>query len=181
MAKLKLFDSAFLDIVISRLSQQIIENHDNFTESVILGMQPRGVLFANRIKNRIQEITGIEIEVGKLDITFYRDDFRHRAEPLKANETYVPFSLEGKKVLLIDDVLYTGRTVRAALDAMLAFGRPSKVELVTLIDRKYSRDLPIEATYVGKSVNTIQSQRVIVEWKEQGFESDTIWLASEIE
>lgn len=181
MSKLKLFDSSLLDVVISRMSQQIIENHDDFTNSVIIGIQPRGTFFAQRIKKRIEEITGLSILFGKLDITFFRDDFRHHSKPLKASETDITFSIEGKKVILIDDVLYRGRTIRAALDAMLSFGRPSSVELATLIDRKYSRELPIEATYVGKSVNTIQSQRVVVEWREQGFPEDTIWLVSEQE
>lgn len=179
MSRLKLFDSSLLDVVISRMSQQIIENHDDFAHSVILGIQPRGTLFAHRIKMRIEQITGFTLQLGKLDITFFRDDFRHRPEPLKPSETDILFSLENKNVILIDDVLYRGRTIRAALDAMLAFGRPSSVELAILIDRKYSRELPIEATYVGKSVNTIQSQRVVVEWREQGFPEDTIWLVSE--
>ena len=119
-----------------------------------------------------------EISLGYLDTTFYRDDFRRRDTPIRANATKVPFIIEDKKVVLIDDVLYTGRTVRAALDAMIAFGRPQKVELLTLVNRKYSRDLPIEADYIGRNVHTTLSQRVLVEWKEQGAENDNIWLVN---
>jgi pyrimidine operon attenuation protein/uracil phosphoribosyltransferase len=111
-----------------------------------------------------------------LDITFFRDDFRRREKPLSANTTKIDFLIEGKKVVLIDDVLYTGRTVRAALDAMLAFGRPESVDCLVLIDRKYTRNLPIEANYIGKAVHTLEKQRVKVELREQGFEQDSVWL-----
>ncbi len=147
-----------------------------FEDTVILGMQPRGIFLAERIKGRLETILNKDISLGYLDTTFYRDDFRRRDAPLRANATKVPFIIEDKKVVLIDDVLYTGRTVRAALDAMIAFGRPQKVELLTLVNRKYSRDLPIEADYVGRNVHTTLSQRVLVEWKEQGAENDNIWL-----
>ena len=176
MQKRLIFDSHQLAITISRLSQQLIENHGFFESSVILGMQPRGIYLAERIKARLEEILGKEIDLGYLDTTFYRDDFRRKGAPIKANATKVPFIIEDKKVILIDDVLYTGRTVRAALDAMIAFGRPRKVELLTLVNRKYSRDLPIEADYIGRDVHTTESQRVLVEWKEQGVENDNIWL-----
>lgn len=179
MAKIKLLDTHRLDVVLSRLAQQLVENHNDFADSVILGMQPRGVFLASRICQRIEELEGIKVPIGKLDTTFYRDDFRRRDAPLSPNATHVPFIIEEKKVILIDDVLFTGRTVRAAISAMLAFGRPKKVEFLTLIDRKYSRDLPVEPNYTGLSVNTIQSQRVVVEWKEQGFEEDTIWLVNQ--
>lgn len=178
MQKRLILDRLQLDITISRLCQQLIENHDHFTDSVILGMQPRGIFLAERINNKLKEITGIKIPIGYLDATFYRDDFRRRETPLKANATKIPFLIENKKVILIDDVLYTGRSVRAALDAMNAFGRPAKVELLVLIDRKYTRDLPVEANYIGKHVNSIQSQRVLVEWTEQGYEQDHIWLVN---
>ena len=141
-----------------------------------MGLQPRGVLLAKLIQKRIKYLTSIDLPVGFLDTTFHRDDFRRRDIPKKANTTNVDFIVEGKKVVLVDDVLYTGRSVRAALDAMLAFGRPSKVELLTLVNRKYSRDLPIEPDYVGRNVNTIASQRVQVDWKEQGAQKDCVWL-----
>jgi pyrimidine operon attenuation protein/uracil phosphoribosyltransferase len=176
MQKRLILDSRLLDIMLSRLCQQLIENHHIFEESVMLGLQPRGVFLAERIRQRIQELAQIKVPLGYLDATFYRDDFRRRETPLKPNTTRVPFIIEDHKVILIDDVLFTGRTVRAALDAMNAFGRPRKVELLVLIDRKYSRDLPIEPNYVGKHVNAILSQRILVEWKEQGAKEDNIWL-----
>jgi len=154
----------------------LIENHGSFDESVILGMQPRGIYLAKRIKANLEEILNKEINLGYLDATFHRDDFRRRESPLKANATYIPFIIEDKKVILVDDVLFTGRTVRAAMDAMISFGRPKKVELLVLINRKYTRDLPIEPDYVGRNVNTIESQRVLVEWKEQNKPDDNIWL-----
>ncbi len=116
--------------------------------------------------------------MGFLDITFYRDDFRRRDIPLEANTTSVPFIIENQKVILVDDVLYTGRSVRAALDAMIAFGRPSKVELLVLVNRRYSRDLPIQADYTGLSVNTMPSQRVLVEWENHGAKKDNVWLVN---
>ncbi|MCG8318329.1 MAG: bifunctional pyr operon transcriptional regulator/uracil phosphoribosyltransferase PyrR [Cytophagales bacterium] len=176
MQKRLLLDAKLLDITISRLCQQLIENHGGFEETVILGLQPRGIFVAERIKTKLESLLQHEIQTGKLDTTFYRDDFRRRETPLKANTTHVPFIVENKKVVLIDDVLFTGRTVRAALDAMTAFGRPSKVELLVLIDRTYSRDIPIQPQYVGKYVNTLFSQKVLVELKEQGKKKDNIWL-----
>jgi pyrimidine operon attenuation protein/uracil phosphoribosyltransferase len=176
MQKRRLLDSQQLEITLSRLSQQLIENHDTFENSVMLGLQPRGIFLAERLKQRIHLMNNTEVPLGYLDATFYRDDFRRRETPLKPNATHVPFVIEAKNVILIDDVLFTGRTVRAALDAMTAFGRPRKVELLTLIDRKYSRDLPIEPNYVGKHVDSIFSQRVLVQWKEQGNTEDSIWL-----
>ena len=176
MQKRLILDSRQLEITLSRLSQQLIENHDDFQESVMLGLQPRGIFLAERLKQRIRQMASTEVSLGYLDATFYRDDFRRRETPLKPNATNVPFIIEDKNVILIDDVLFTGRTVRAALDAMTAFGRPRKVELLTLIDRKYSRDLPIEPKYVGKHVDSIFSQRVLVQWKEQGNSDDSIWL-----
>jgi pyrimidine operon attenuation protein/uracil phosphoribosyltransferase len=176
MQKRILFNSQLLDITINRLCQQLIENHNDFGQTVMLGMQPRGVFLAERIRQNLLSLTGKEVPTGQLDTTFFRDDFRRRESPLTPNTTNVPFIIEEKKVVLIDDVLFTGRTVRAALDAMIAFGRPKKVELLVLVDRKYSRELPIEAFYVGRQVNTILSQRVLVEWKEQGAAEDAIWL-----
>ncbi|WP_461488196.1 phosphoribosyltransferase family protein, partial [Pontibacter sp. HJ8] len=101
--------------------------------------------------------------------------------PLAANATHIDFLIEGKKVILVDDVLYTGRSVRAAMDAMISFGRPANVELLVLVDRLYSRHLPVEATYVGRRVNSLQSQRVLVEWKGQETQEDNIWLVTKNE
>jgi pyrimidine operon attenuation protein/uracil phosphoribosyltransferase len=179
MEKLLLLSGKLLDITISRLCQELIENHDDFKQTVLVGMQPRGKFFADKIQQRLQSIANIHVPIGYLDVTFYRDDFRRRESPLKANATYMPFVIEDKKVVLIDDVLYTGRTIRSALSALAEFGRPSNIELLILIDRLYSRDLPIQPDYVGRSVNTIQSQRVQVEWAAQGATEDTIYLCSQ--
>ncbi len=180
MAKIHLYSKQRIDITLSRLSQQLAENHGNFADSVLLGLQPRGIFLAERLRSRLQALEGEELPLGYIDPTFYRDDFRRgEAGPLRPNATKVPFLLENKRVVLIDDVFYTGRTVRAAISAMLAFGRPAKIELLVLVDRKYSRHLPIEPDYIGRSVNTIQSQRVIVEWQEQGFPEDNIWLVNQ--
>lgn len=181
MQKRLLLSSQHLNITISRLCHQLVENHDDFKDTVILGMQPRGIFLAERIKSELEEILKSEVKLGYLDTTFYRDDFRRRHEPLKPSETKVPFVIEDKKVILIDDVLYTGRTVRAAMDAMIAFGRPAKVELLILIDRMYSRDIPVEPNYVGRRVNTIQTQRVLVELKKQGEKEDNIWLIDNLD
>lgn len=170
-----ILSSPLLEIMISRLCQQLLENHQDFSDSVLLGLQPRGIYFAERVAHELRQITGSNIPLGYLDATFYRDDFRHR-EPLKANATKINFVIEDKKVILIDDVLATGRMVRAALDAMQAFGRPRKVELLVLIDRQYNREIPVEPDYTGMKVNTLDSQRVLVEWKEQGYDADRIWL-----
>ena len=171
-----ILSSPLLEIMTSRLCQQLIENHQDFSNSVVMGLQPRGIHFAERIISELREITGKDIPLGHLDATFYRDDFRRRDSPLLPNKTNVPFLIEGKRVILIDDVLASGRMVRAALDAMTAFGRPKKVELLVLIDRRYNRELPIEPDYVGMKVSTLESQRVQVEWKEQGFNADHIWM-----
>lgn len=180
MQRKLILDTQLLNITVDRLCQQLIENHGNFEETVIIGLQPRGIYLADMIHSRLKEWIDekAELNLGYLDTTFHRDDFRRRDTPVKANETKVPFLIEGKKVVLIDDVLYTGRSVRAALDAMIAFGRPSKVELLVLVNRVYTRDLPIAPDYVGTDVNTIDSQKVTVELKAQGFKNDKIWLTN---
>jgi pyrimidine operon attenuation protein / uracil phosphoribosyltransferase len=161
-------------ITINRLCHQLIEVHDDFSESVIIGLQPRGVFMARRVRKTLQHILGKEnIQLGELDVTFYRDDFRKK--DLVPNRTSIDFIIEDKNVIMVDDVLYTGRTIRAGLDAMMAFGRPKDVELLVLIDRRFSRNLPIQAKYSGKVVDTIASEKVMVEWKETGGE-DHVWL-----
>ncbi|MFY0627503.1 MAG: bifunctional pyr operon transcriptional regulator/uracil phosphoribosyltransferase PyrR [Reichenbachiella sp.] len=176
MQKRLLLNQNHLSITISRLCHQLIENHNNFEDTVLLGLQPRGIYVAERIKSALKKEGGVDVPLGYLDITFYRDDFRRRDELLSPNETKIPFIIENKRVVLIDDVLHTGRTVKSALDAMNAFGRPKEVEFLTLIDRIYNRHIPIEASYVGKYVNTVLSQKVLVELTEQGKKEDSIWL-----
>ncbi|MFN3782360.1 MAG: bifunctional pyr operon transcriptional regulator/uracil phosphoribosyltransferase PyrR [Spirosomataceae bacterium] len=167
---------SLIDITIQRLCQELIENHGDFTDTVLLGLQPRGTYLADRINEKLVGILHKQIPLGYIDATFYRDDFRRRASPLTPNATKVPFIIENKQVILIDDVISSGRMVRAAMDAMQAFGRPSRVELLCLIDRKYNRDIPIQPDYIGQKVNTLDSQLVSVEWKVQGYEDDAIWI-----
>lgn len=161
-----ILNSKHFELTIKRLCYQLIETHNDFSDTVLIGLQPRGVNVVTRLKNELETILGKEVLCGNLDITFYRDDFRRTEKPLIPSVTNIDFVIEGKKVVLVDDVLYTGRTIRSGLDAMLAFGRPSKVELLVLIDRRFRRDLPIQADYVGQTVDTLVSERVSVEWKE---------------
>jgi len=155
-----------LALTVKRLAHQILENNATLQDTVVIGLQPRGIFLSDRIVNELRSlVTSGNIEYGKLDITFYRDDVRKSLH--LANSTDIPFSLENKHVILIDDVLYTGRTIRAALDALLAFGRPSKVSLCVLIDRRFSRELPIQPDFTGKTIDTIISQKVKVCWKER--------------
>lgn len=174
-----ILNSKSFDLTIKRLCFQLIENHDDFSDSVIIGLQPRGVYLANRIKKELEGIIpNIQIPLGKLDVTFFRDDFRRRSEVLIPNATQIDFIIEAKRVILIDDVLYTGRTIRSGMDAMLAFGRPKKVELLVLIDRRFSRDLPVQANYVGATIDSIVSDKVKVEWKEIEGEDQVILFNS---
>ncbi|TDO23618.1 bifunctional pyr operon transcriptional regulator/uracil phosphoribosyltransferase PyrR [Sediminibacterium goheungense] len=155
-----------LSLTVKRLAHQILENNASLQDTVVIGLQPRGIFLSDRIVTELETlVTGGKIAYGKLDITFYRDDVRKSLHI--ANSTDIPFSLENKHVILIDDVLYTGRTIRAALDALLAFGRPSKVSLCVLIDRRFSRELPIQPDFTGKTIDTIISQKVKVCWKER--------------
>jgi pyrimidine operon attenuation protein/uracil phosphoribosyltransferase len=178
MQRKLILDSDLLDLTLNRLCHQILENHGDFKDTVILGLQPRGIHLASLLHEKLEALTAETIPLGFLDATFYRDDFRRRQEPARASETRVPFSLEEKKVVLVDDVLYTGRTVRAALDAMISFGRPSRVELVVLVDRRYSRHLPIAPDYVGTTVNTLDTQQVLVELTSSGKKKNKIWLVN---
>ena len=155
-----------LRITIQRLANQLLENHLELENTVLIGIQPRGIYFSDRIVQQLSTLVApASIHYGKLDITFYRDDVRTGLHEL--NKTDIPFSIENKNVILIDDVLWTGRTIRAALDALLDFGRPAKVELCVLIDRRFTRQLPIQADYVGRTIDTIITQKVKVYWKEK--------------
>lgn len=161
-----ILDNKKLQLTIKRLCYQLIENHHDFSNSVILGLQPRGIFMAERIHRELEQILGKKVLLGRLDVTFFRDDFRRQDTPLIPNATRIDFTIENKRVILIDDVLYTGRTIRSGLDAMLAYGRPENVELMVLVDRRYSRHLPVEANYIGTEVDSISEERVKVEWKE---------------
>ena len=155
-----------MSLAIKRLANQILENHVQMKNTVIIGIQPRGIFLSDRIVRAIRaELGDISFFYGKLDITFYRDDLRKELHV--PNQTDISFSIEGTNVILVDDVLYTGRTIRAALDALMDFGRPEKVELLALIDRRYSRELPIQPDYTGRIIDSIVSQKVKVLWSEK--------------
>lgn len=159
-----ILDSYQLNLTLKRLAHQLIENHYPFTDTCFIGMQPRGLQVSDKIVQYIRELyPDMVLSYGKLDITFYRDDLRSSLHV--PTITDIPFSIEGKKIVLIDDVLYTGRTIRAAMDALIDYGRPAKVELMILIDRKFNRQLPIQPDYVGKSVDSIITQKVKVIWE----------------
>lgn len=160
-------------LTVKRLAHQMLENNAELENTVLIGLQPRGIYLSDRI---VAELEGIlpekKLHYGKLDITFYRDDVRKSLHI--ANATDIPFSIEGKTVILIDDVLYTGRTIRAALDALLDFGRPSKVALCVLIDRRFSRELPIQPDFAGKAIDTIVTDRVKVNWWEKDEKDEVV-------
>ena len=166
MEKQVILNEKQFELTLQRLCHQLIENHNDFSNTVLIGLQPRGVHVLNRLKIMIESKLGSAVQCGNLDITFYRDDFRRRERPLIPSVTNIDFIIEGKNVVLIDDVLFTGRTIRSGLDALLAFGRPQKVELLAVVDRRFKRDLPIQGDYIGKAVDTLVSERVAVEWKE---------------
>ena len=174
----ELADKNIFGITLQRLAYQLIEEHDDFSDSALIGLQPRGIYLARRIHTILTGILRKDIQLGELDTTFFRDDFRHREQPIIPSSTKVDFLIENKKVVLIDDVLYTGRTIRAGLDALLAFGRPSKVELLVFVDRRYSRQVPVEPDYVGITVDTIVSQKVKVSWKETDGEDGVTMIST---
>ncbi|ALM20138.1 PyrR protein [Nonlabens sp. MIC269] len=176
MSQKLLLDATALNITLHRLACQLIENHGDFKQTVLIGIQPRGTFLLNRLTQLLRDHYEIsDLLSGKLDITFYRDDFRRSNEPLKANSTEINFLIEDKKVVLIDDVLYTGRSIRSALTALQSFGRPEHIELLTLIDRRFSRHLPIQPDYKGRQVDAIDNQKVKVHWKENAGE-DAVYL-----
>jgi pyrimidine operon attenuation protein/uracil phosphoribosyltransferase len=162
------------ELTINRLCFQLIENHNDFKNSAIIGLQPRGIYLANRLQKTLQKLTGITPLTGALDITFYRDDFRRKSHPLVPSVTNLNFSIESKRIILVDDVLFTGRTVRAGMEAAMGFGRPTEIELMAFIDRRFSRNLPIEPNYIGKSIDSLATERVEVQWKETDNEDKVI-------
>lgn len=178
MSQKVLLSSIEINIILHRLACQLLEHHLDFTETALIGIQPRGIFLAQRLSNILKEDYGVDhINLGLLDITFYRDDFRRGEKTLEASSTKMDFLVEGKKVVLIDDVLYTGRSIRAALTAIQSFGRPREIELLTLIDRRFSRHLPIQPNYRGRQVDAINEEKVKVMWKENDGK-DIIYLVS---
>jgi pyrimidine operon attenuation protein/uracil phosphoribosyltransferase len=178
MSQKVLLNEKEVHIALHRLACHLIENHDRFENTVLIGLQPRGSFLANRIKSILENDYKIKgIQLGYLDITFFRDDFRRGGKSLEANKTHIDFLVEDKNVVLIDDVLYTGRSIRAALTAIQSFGRPSGIELLTFIDRRFSRHLPIQPDYRGRQVDAFNEEKVKVCWKENDGE-DAVYLIS---
>lgn len=176
MSRKTLLTSKEIEIILHRLACQLIENHNDFSNTVLIGLQPRGTYLANRLAKLLRDEYNIkDLQLGLLDITFYRDDFRRRQEPLEATSTQIDFLIEDKKVVIIDDVLYSGRSVRSALTALQSYGRPDNIELLVLIDRRFSRHLPIQPNYRGRQVDAINEEKVVVCWQETHKE-DTIYL-----
>jgi pyrimidine operon attenuation protein/uracil phosphoribosyltransferase len=176
MSQKVLLTSKEVNIILHRLACQLIEKHLDFSNTVLIGLQPRGIYLANRIKNLLEQEYKInKVPLGFLDITFFRDDFRRGEKQLEANKTQIDFLVENKKVIFIDDVLYTGRSINAALTAVQSFGRPSEVELLVLIDRRFSRHLPIQPDYRGRQVDAIEDEKVKVCWNEKEGE-DAVYL-----
>ena len=158
-----------LNLVLDRLSHQLIEYHGDFKDTCLIGIQPRGKALSDRVIERLKSIGHYKhLQYGLLDVTFHRDDFRTRQGPLKASEMKMDFLVDNKKVVLIDDVLYTGRTIQAAISALQHFGRAEKIELLVLVDRRFNRDLPIQSDYAGMAVDALDQAYVKVEWDESG-------------
>ncbi|MBT4915609.1 MAG: bifunctional pyr operon transcriptional regulator/uracil phosphoribosyltransferase PyrR [Formosa sp.] len=167
-----------VNIILHRLACQLIEKHTDFSSTVLIGLQPRGIFLAQRLKLiLIHDYNIPNIQLGLLDITFYRDDFRRSDKLHEANSTEIDFLIENKHVVFIDDVLYTGRSIRSALTAIQSFGRPAGIELLTLIDRRFSRHLPIQPDYRGRQVDAINDEKVLVNWKETNGE-DVVYLVN---
>lgn len=178
MSQKLLLNSKEINIILHRLACQLIEKHNDFSNTVLIGIQPRGKFLANRLAQILKNEYHIkQIQLGLLDITFFRDDFRRGEKPLEANTTEINFIVEDKNIVFIDDVLYTGRSIRAALTAIQSFGRPNEIELLTLIDRRFSRHLPIQPDYRGRQVDAINEEKVKVNWVEHGGE-DAVYLVN---
>ena len=159
-----------------RLAHEIIENNTDLSNIAIVGIRTRGEILAHRVVEHIQEISCETISQGTIDVTFYRDDFRRNNKQLIPNEVNIDFNIENKHIILVDDVLYTGRSIRAALDAINAYGRPKSVELVALINRKYNREVPIQPDYTGEDIDTRANDYVKVDWKD---DQCRVWIITD--
>jgi pyrimidine operon attenuation protein/uracil phosphoribosyltransferase len=178
MSQKILLTSKEIAIILHRLACQLIEKHLDFSNTILIGIQPRGTFLAERLKQVLESEYQIKnVALGYLDITFFRDDFRRTDKLLEANQTKIDFLVEGKNVIFIDDVLYTGRSIRSALTAIQSFGRPAEIELLVLIDRRFSRHLPIQPDYRGRQVDAINKERVVVNWVENDAE-DAVYLVT---
>jgi len=177
-----IMDKERFSLTIERLAQTLMEEFEPFENICFVAIQPRGVILAKRLVQRISLEPGMNTPLlGVLDITFYRDDFRRRDKPIEANYTDMPFLIEGKKVILVDDVLYTGRTTQAALTALNHFGRPSEVTLLVMVNRRFNRHLPIQSTFTGIQVDALDKAYVQVTWEEESGEDKILLFADKQE
>ena len=175
MKRKKLLDKQTLDVLLNRLSCELIENHFDFRNSILIGLQPRGIFVLNKLVERLQNKYLISnLKFGKLDTTFLEMILEVEGSS-RASFSNINFDIEGKRVVLIDDVLYTGRSIRAALIAIESFGRPIKIELLTLINRRFTRHLPIQPDYTGLNVDTLQNDRVNVDLNKSNVE-DAVYI-----
>ncbi len=167
----QVLDEGGIERALARIAHEILERNQGLNNLTLVGVRSRGVFLAQRLQKKLFEIEKKEIPLGILDITFYRDDLSEIGPKPELRETSIPFNLKGKTVILVDDVLFTGRTTRAALNALLDFGRPKAIQLAVLVDRGH-RELPIKADYVGKNVPTASQDKVIIRLKEAGDDKD---------
>ncbi|MCV6043645.1 bifunctional pyr operon transcriptional regulator/uracil phosphoribosyltransferase PyrR [Enterococcus faecalis] len=165
MPKKEVVDAVTMKRALTRISYEIIERNKGIQDIVLVGIKTRGIYIAQRLAERLKQLEDIDVPVGELDITLYRDDVKDMEEP-ELHSSDVPVSIEGKEVILVDDVLYTGRTIRAAMDAVMDLGRPRKISLAVLVDRGH-RELPIRPDYVGKNIPTSKTEEIIVEMEER--------------
>jgi len=178
MSQKLLLSAEDLHIILFRLACQLKESHGDFDQTLLIGLQPRGVRLAERLLHILTHDYKVHnAQLSKLDITFFRDDFRRGDKVLNPNVNNMEVGVENKRVVLIDDVLYTGRSIRAALTAIDSYGRPAEIQLLTLIDRRFSRHLPIQPDFCGRQVDAIQNEQVIVCWKEEDDE-DAVYLVN---
>lgn len=168
-----ILDAEDIDRILTRITHEILEAHRGAENLALVGIHTRGVYLGKRIQSKIERIEGIELPAGEMDITLYRDDWTRITHNPVVQTTDIPFSVDEKQIILVDDVLFTGRTIRAAMDALIDFGRPDRIELAVLVDRGY-RELPIQANYVGKFVETRRSETVNVLLLEQDGEDRVV-------
>ncbi len=181
MAQKILLGEKKVNIILHRLCCQLIERHQDFSNTILVGIQPRGTLLLSRLISLLKNTYGVDSLVsGILDTTFFRDDFRRGEKPLSANTSVMNIPVEGKSIVFIDDVLYTGRSIRAGLTAIDTYGRPNSIELLVLVDRRFSRHLPIQPDYLGAQVDTLDGDRVKVVWSEDG-KKDIVYLEKNVE